>query len=140
MNIEIYIDGAALPNPGEIGFAAVLIAKEGDTVKHQKIVSGYERRGTNNVAEIMAAGVGLMALTKPSKVTVYSDSQYVVATMNGDYKRSSNHDTWRKLDLVIERGRHEVTWVWVRGHAGNEYNELAHQAANKAIAQKRGTS
>lgn len=139
MNIEIWCDGSAFPNPGEVGAAAVLVAKEGDRILKESIISIYTAKGTNQVAEILAAVIGLSALKRQSEVTVYTDSQYVVKTMNGEYKRRANLEFWKLLDAAINQQNHQVTWVWVRGHVGNKYNEMAHEAANKAIARKRGT-
>lgn len=141
--VIIYTDGACLPNPGPGGYAAILIA--GGTRK--QIVGGH-RLTTNNRMEILAAIVGLEALKRPCRVTLYSDSKYLVDTImlgwaqrwraNG-WKRNSkeyavNTDLWgRLLDLCAT---HQVKFVWVKGHAGQRENELCDQLSVDAARSK----
>lgn len=136
--VEISTDGACLGNPGPGGWGAVLRYKG-----HEKQLSGSEADSTNNKMELTAAIEGLAALTKPSKVVLYTDSTYV---RNGIMKWVSgwqangwktaakqpvkNADLWRRL--VDEEKRHEVTWKWVKGHAGDHYNEIADTLATSA--------
>lgn len=135
MKIEIYTDGAAMPNPGELGYAAVLVAMDDDGTVLKRITrSGYKKHGTNNQAEILAAIIGLQALQKPSTVTVYSDSQYLVKVASGEWNSNKNGDDFRVLRTVMQE--HDVTWQWVRGHNGNPHNEMAHDAANRALANR----
>jgi ribonuclease HI len=139
--ITIYTDGACLGNPGPGGYGVVLL----DGQQRQELAVGY-RLTTNNRMEMMAAIAGLEALAVPSSVTLYSDSQYLVdAVMKGWAKRwrangwkrnakdkAKNPDLWAKILGLCEQ--HQVTFIWVRGHAGNVENErcdrLAVAAAN----------
>ncbi len=120
--IEIYTDGACLGNPGPGGWAAVIF-EQGD----RRIVKGREDHTTNNRMEILAVVEGLKALVEPGRVTVFSDSQYLINTMTKSWKRKANLDLWEKLDAVV--GRHEVTWCWVKGHDGHPMNEMADRLA-----------
>jgi len=128
--VLIYTDGACTGNPGPGGYAA-LIVRDGET---QEISGGFART-TNNRMEILAAISGLETLERPSKVTVYSDSQYVVnAISKGWAKRwqannwmrnpkeaAVNPDLWTRLLALC--AKHEVEFSWVRGHAGHPENE-----------------
>jgi len=129
-NVTIYTDGACIKNPGAGGYGVVLLHGQ-----HRKELSGGFRLTTNNRMEIMAAIVGLQALKTKCAVTVYSDSRYVVdAIMLGwvekwranGWKRTktelaSNSDLWELLFQLCLK--HEVKFVWVKGHAGNPGNE-----------------
>jgi ribonuclease HI len=130
--VVIYTDGAAAPNPGAGGYGVVL--RFGIRSKE---VSGGFRLTTNNRMELMAVIVGLEALKEPCKVTLHSDSQYIVnavtsgaafrwrangwAINRGRTKPAKNTDLWERLLAAYER--HEVEMVWVKGHAGIEDNE-----------------
>ena len=137
--IEIFTDGACSGNPGPGGWGAIL-----RTGAHEKELSGGEKATTNNRMEMMAVIQGLAALTRPSKVTLYTDSRYVLdgATKwiknwkkNGwktaDKKPVKNEDLWRLLE--VEAARHEIAWKWVRGHDGHAENERADALARGAI-------
>ena len=128
--VEIYTDGGADPNPGYGGYAAILIC--GD---HTREVSGGKPNQTNNRMEIQAAIEGLRALKYPCEVTVYSDSQLVIETMKGNYGMNKNHDLWQTLFEAAKP--HTVTWVKVRGHNGNAWNERAHDLVQQAIRETR---
>lgn len=135
VTVTIYTDGACQPNPGESGYAAVLIAQdESGREIARKVVHGYEAQSTNQRAEIGAAIIGLKALTKPSTVTVISDSRYVVNTMNGYYSTGSNLDLWQELKALA--AQHKVNWCWVKGHNGHPGNELAHEESVRAMRLK----
>lgn len=136
--VEISTDGACLGNPGPGGWGAVLRYRG-----HEKEISGGTADTTNNKMELTAAIEGLAALTKPSTVVIYTDSTYVrngimkwVAgwQSNGwqtkDRKPVKNADLWRRL--IEEERRHRVTWRWVKGHAGDHYNEIADRLATDA--------
>lgn len=125
-NVTIYCDGACVPNPGAMGIGIVLIS--GD---HRREISEYIGLGTNQAAEIHAARRALEVLRMPCKVTVYSDSQYLVRTMNGDWKPRTNLEAWEMLQRVANQ--HEVEWQWVRGHDGTPENERADELANTAV-------
>ncbi len=138
--VKIYTDGSSRGNPGPGGFGTVLIF--GGHEKH--LSRGFERT-TNNRMEIMAALEGLRALKEPCAVTIYSDSQYLVNAMtkgwlegwkrNGWAKKNrkeelKNVDLWKELDAAVRD--HKVEWVWVRGHAGDHYNEVCDRLATDA--------
>ncbi len=136
--VELYTDGSALGNPGPGGYGAVLLFNE-----FRKELSAGFQRTTNNRMEIMAAIAGLKALKEPCAVTVYSDSKYVVNAMDqgwvqGWRKRGwkrkdgplKNADLWQEIYALAET--HEVTWKWVKGHAGNPLNERCDELAVSA--------
>lgn len=124
--VTIYCDGACVPNPGAAGIGAVLIFGQ-----HRRELCAPIGKASNNGAEIMAAVHALRALTKRCKVTLYSDSQYLVRTMNREFQRGSNQALWVLLDQAA--APHECTWVWVRGHNGNVNNERANALAENAV-------
>ena len=135
-HVIIHTDGACSGNPGPGGWAAIL--KYG---KYERELSGGEKQTTNNRMELTAAIKALEALTEPCRVTLYSDSQYLVNAMTKGWakawkqkgwKRSDgnpalNPDLWEKLLSLCDI--HEVEFVWVRGHEGNEYNERCDRLA-----------
>lgn len=137
-DVKIYTDGACWGNPGPGGWAAILISG-----RHKNEICGAELQTTNNRMEITAALEALKALKQASVVQLFTDSSYLVnaatAWMPGwkarGWKRKDgvllNADLWRELDREI--ARHEITWNWVKGHAGNRYNERADKLANDAI-------
>ena len=127
--VELYTDGACRGNPGKGGYEAILVYG-----KYEKEISGGERETTNNRMELMAAIAGLSALKEPCKVKLYSDSKYLVDAYNqgwvyswreSGWKRGKeelkNPDLWDKLFSLTEQ--HEVTFIWVKGHNGHDYNE-----------------
>ena len=124
-SINIHTDGACRGNPGRGGWAAVL------TDGGKRIIHGFEDSTTNNRMEILAAIRGLEITEKGSVVTVHSDSQYLVNTMVKGWKRKANLDLWTRLDEILE-GR-DVSWEWVKGHAGNPLNEEADQWATWSV-------
>ena len=137
--VEIFTDGACLGNPGPGGWAALLRYK---TV--EKEISGGERDTTNNRMELMAAICALESLRRGSAVRLTTDSQYVLQGIeqwlprwqaNGwrtsDRKPVKNQDLWERLDAAVLA--HEISWHWVKGHAGNAGNERVDQLANEAI-------
>lgn len=95
----------------------------------------YLGSATNQQAEIAAATIGLKTLTEPCKVRVLSDSNYVVQTMLGKFRKKANHDWWKKLDKAAEK--HDITWEWVKGHAGHQVQEVADSMARKAAEMGR---
>src|SRR5215217_671136 len=142
--VTIYTDGGADPNPGTGGWAAVLLDKATGTVRE---LSGGEGRATNNRMELTAAIRALEALTRPCKVRLYTDSQYlrkgITEWLPGwiarGWKRKDgelqNEDLWRRLAELIKE--HDIRWDWVKGHAGNKWNERADQLATLAIREQR---
>lgn len=141
--VEIFTDGACSGNPGPGGWGAVL--RYGEV---EKELNGGERATTNNRMEMMAAIMALEALKRPSKVDLYTDSNYlrdgIMKWIHG-WKRNGwktaarqpvkNVDLWQRLELAIER--HDVTWHWVRGHAGHPENERADALARAGIVRVR---
>lgn len=140
--VEIYTDGACRGNPGPGGWAAILVCG-----KKEKELTGGEPQTTNNRMELTAAIEGLRALKQPSKVTLYSDSRYLVDGMTKGWarswrargwKRSSrepalNADLWAQLLELSEK--HQVTFVWLRGHAGDPENERCDQLSVQAASR-----
>jgi ribonuclease HI len=140
--VIIYTDGACLGNPGPGGYAAVLLSGE-----RRKVISGGRRLTTNNRMEIMAAIEAVAHLKWPCQVTIYSDSRYLVDAMrkgwavrwrSNGWKRNwkdaaVNSDLWGQLLDLCEK--HEVDFVWVRGHAGDTLNELCDRLSVEAARQ-----
>lgn len=126
--IVIYTDGACSGNPGPGGYAAILVAydAQGKVVKERE-VAGCARESTNNRMEITAVIEGLKALTRPAQVAVVTDSKYIMNTITKGWKRKKNHDLWEQLDELT--ARHQVSWEYVKGHAGHEYNERCDKLA-----------
>ena len=142
-HVIIYTDGACIGNPGPGGYGAVLIFGE-----QRRELSGGYRRTTNNRMELMGPIKGLEALNQTCRVTLHSDSQYVVRGIemgwakrwrgNG-WKRNRreqavNPDLWGRLLDLCEN--HEVEFQWVRGHAGDVENERCDQLAVQAAHAK----
>ena len=138
-HVTIYTDGACSGNPGPGGWGALL--RYG---KHEKKLSGGESQTTNNRMELTAAIRALQALDRPCRVDFYTDSEYLrrgVTEWMHNWKRRGwktaakkpvkNQDLWRELDAAIQG--HEITWHWVRGHAGHRENERVDRLAREAI-------
>ena len=121
--ITIHTDGACVGNPGPGGWAAILV-EDGS----KRSVQGGQEKTTNNRMEMLAVIKGLEAVPASSKVTVFSDSQYVVNTMTRNWKRKANQDLWPRLDAEV--AKRDVAWQWIRGHAGDPLNEEADRLAN----------
>ena len=140
--VEIYTDGGCEPNPGAGGYGVVLAHPRKRTE-----TSGGFRKTTNNRMEIFAVIAGLEMLTYRCKVTVHSDSQYVVKAMMEGWvaawkrkgwwrtktERPENVDLWKRLDAL--RQMHQVEFRWVKGHAGHAENERCDQLAMAALRQ-----
>lgn len=139
--VEIYTDGACSGNPGPGGWGAVL-----SYGGHVKELSGGEATPTtNNRMELMAAIQALESLSRPSRVRLHTDSAYLrngimswlAAWKRNNWRTSSkqpvkNEDLWRRLDAAA--ARHEIQWLWVKGHAGDPGNERADALANRGMA------
>lgn len=138
MQVTIYSDGGADPNPGIGGWAALL--RYG---KREKVLTGNDPHTTNNRMELTAAIAALRALKGPREVTFYTDSEYLRRgitewienwaqknwrTEGG--KPVANEDLWRELWALTQE--HEIEWHWVRGHSGNRFNERVDQLARRA--------
>ncbi len=138
-----YTDGACSGNPGPGGWGALLIAREGDRVVKERELHGGAPETTNNRMELLAAITALETLSKPTKVTVVTDSAYVkdgITKWIHSWKRNGwkkkgglkNVDLWQRLDAAA--ARHDVTWEWVKGHAGHPENERADELARAGMA------
>lgn len=138
--VVIYTDGACKGNPGPGGWGAWLRSGE-----HEKELSGGEPLTTNQRMELTAAIEALTALTRPSRVVLYTDSRYVLGGITSwiqGWKRNGwknsakapvkNADLWRALDAAA--ARHTIEWRWVKGHAGDVGNERADTLANAGAA------
>ncbi|MCX7627011.1 MAG: ribonuclease HI [Methylophilaceae bacterium] len=137
--IEIYADGACRGNPGPGGWGAWL--RSG---RHEKELFGGELQTTNNRMELTAVIRALECLKRPSRVRIFTDSQYVqkgISEWIKDWKargwRTSNRepvknaDLWQRLDALASQ--HEIEWVWVKGHAGHAGNVRADALANRGV-------
>ena len=140
-----FTDGACSGNPGPGGWGALLVARNGGVVLREKALSGGEPATTNNRMELLAAISALESLSRPSAITVVTDSAYVkngVTTWLHGWKRNGwktaarkpvkNEDLWRRLDEA--QARHRVTWEWIKGHAGHPENERADELARAGMA------
>ncbi len=141
--VTVFTDGACSGNPGPGGYGAILIS--GD---HRKEIKGGEAKTTNNRMELMAAIAALEALKRPCAVELHTDSQYLrlgITQWLAAWKRNGwrtaarqpvkNDDLWKRLDEAAKR--HQVTWHWVRGHAGHDENERADELARQGLKEAR---
>ena len=144
--VQIYTDGACSGNPGPGGWGAILMygGKE-------KELSGGERSTTNNRMELTSVIAALEALREPCEVSLYTDSQYVANAINLGWLKSwrkmgwkrkggeiKNPDLWIKLEPLLET--HKVKFIWVKGHAENQYNNRCDKLAVTAARQQGGES
>ncbi|AKR54534.1 ribonuclease H [Youhaiella tibetensis] len=138
--VTIHTDGACSGNPGPGGWGAIL-----EYGGKRKELKGGEALTTNNKMELTAAIEALSALKRPCKVELYTDSQYVKNGVQGwvhnwkrngwrtaDKKPVKNVELWQALDAAVQR--HDVSWHWVKGHAGHDLNERADELANEGMA------
>ena len=137
--VTIYTDGGCIDNPGPGGYGVVLLHDS-----HRKELYGGFRMTTNNRMEILAAIAGLEALKEPCRVTLFSDSQYLVNAIEKEWalrwradgwwrnkkERAVNPDLWERLLKLCEV--HQVKFKWVRGHAGQRENERCDALAQTA--------
>lgn len=140
-----WTDGACSGNPGPGGWGVLLRAMDGDTVVKERELQGGEADTTNNRMELMAAISALETLTRPTALTITTDSAYVKNGVTGwihgwkrngwktaDRKPVKNVDLWQRLDAA--QARHKVTWAWIKGHAGHAENERADELARAGMA------
>ncbi len=139
-NVSIWTDGACSGNPGPGGWGAVL--RYGS---REKELNGGEPLTTNTRMELTAAIEALESLTRPCAVSLHTDSQYLRGGITGwlhgwkrngwrtsDKKPVKNEDLWRRLDAAA--ARHAIDWLWVKGHAGDAFNERADKLAREGMA------
>ncbi|RGS50759.1 ribonuclease HI [Olsenella sp. AF16-14LB] len=144
MRVVAYSDGSSRGNPGPGGFGTVLLYTDPAGQTHKRELSQGYRRTTNNRMELMGAIAALEALTRPCSVELHSDSQYVVKAFNDHWidgwirrgwKTSQkqpvkNVDLWNRL--LAAMAPHDVSFVWVKGHAGHDLNERCDELATTA--------
>ena len=139
MQLEAFTDGACSGNPGPGGWGVLLRMGQ-----HEKELWGGEPETTNQRMELQAAIESLKALKKHCRIAIYSDSKYVVQGMNtwihgwkkNGWKNTgkkpvANKSLWEELDQLS--ASHDVTWVWVKGHAGHPGNERADELARRGV-------
>ena len=139
--VAIWTDGACSGNPGPGGWGAILSADG-----RERELCGGEPATTNNRMELMAAIAALEALSRPCRVELHTDSQYLRGGVMGwidawnangwrtaSRKPVKNEDLWRRLDAAAQR--HEIEWFWVKGHAEDEMNALADKLAREGMAE-----
>ena len=143
--IIAYTDGACSGNPGPGGWGVILQAKDGLVLIKERELFGGEKDTTNNRMELIAAISCLESLEKPTKLTLFTDSNYVKGGITewmktwkkNEWKTESkksvkNVDLWKRLDKA--RQKHNVTWKWVKGHSGQTENERADELARQGMA------
>ena len=128
--VAIFCDGSSLGNGRDASRAAAvaLLGYKG----YWRAFGEYLGTATNQQAEIAAAAVGLESLTQPCQVSVFTDSRYVVETMNGRFRKKANQSWWERLERAASA--HKVNWEWTRGHAGHILQEAADNAARRIAA------
>lgn len=136
--VTIYTDGSCEPNPGPGGWAALLLHG-----KHEKELYGSEPQTTNNRMELTAAVRALESLKEPCRVELYTDSEYLkrgITDWLPDWRRRgwkrksgklANVELWQELEESLKS--HQVAWHWLRGHAGNRFNERVDSLARKSM-------
>lgn len=140
-----HTDGACSGNPGPGGWGVLLEAKQDGAVVKTRELCGGEAETTNNRMELMAAIQALEVLERPSAITIITDSTYVkngVTSWIHNWKKNGwktaakkpvkNAELWQRLDAA--RARHDVTWKWIKGHAGHDENERADELARAGMA------
>lgn len=150
MLVKIYTDGAARGNPdGPGGYGVILHYTDSRGTLHEREFSQGYQRTTNNRMELMAAIIGLEALTKPCEVELYSDSRYLTDAFNqhwienwirrgwkhGRNEAVKNAELWKRLLAAMEP--HKVTYIWVKGHDGHSLNERCDALATAAADGER---
>ncbi|MGN1392662.1 MAG: ribonuclease HI [Succinivibrionaceae bacterium] len=134
--VTIYTDGSSLGNPGPGGYGIILNYKQ-----YEKELSQGFKYTTNNRMELLGAISGLEALKEPCKVTIITDSRYVIDGITKwiiNWKKTKrlysnnllNNDLWKRLDELSQK--HKITWKWVKGHNGHDQNERCDILAKKA--------
>jgi len=143
--IHAWTDGACSGNPGPGGWGVVMRAMDGETIVKERELKGGEPDTTNNRMELLAAINALETLTRPTDITITTDSAYVKNGVTGwihGWKRNGwktankkpvkNVDLWQRIDAA--QHTHNVTWKWIKGHAGHAENEQADELARAGMA------
>ena len=146
--VQLFTDGACSGNPGPGGWGVLLLARESEVVVKERTLCGGEADTTNNRMELLAAISALETLARPSDIVVVTDSAYVKNGVTGwifgwkrngwktaDRKPVKNVDLWQRLDAA--QARHNVTWKWIKGHAGHPENERVDALATAAARAQR---
>ena len=144
VDLVAHTDGACSGNPGPGGWGVLMQAKDGATVVKERTLSGGEADTTNNRMELMAAIMALETLERPATITIVTDSAYVKNGITGwihGWKRNGwrasgnkpvkNVELWKRLEEATKR--HQVTWKWIKGHAGHAENERADELAREGM-------
>ena len=141
--VTLYTDGACSGNPGKGGYCAILMYQGA-----QKTISGYEENTTNNRMELIAIIEGLRALKEKCKVLLYSDSSYCLNAFTQNWIASWQANGWKTADkkpvknvelwqeLLKLTNYHDITFIKVKGHSDNEYNNLCDRIARGEITKK----
>ena len=127
MSIEIYTDGSSLGNPGPSGWG-VIILEEDDIQISEIILSGNEKKSTNNRMELKAVIESIEFVTE-KEIKIYTDSKYVINCAKGIWKIKKNIDLWNIYKKVSKNKK--IEYVWVKGHNGNKYNEMVDKIAKE---------
>ncbi|MES2816791.1 MAG: ribonuclease HI [Pseudomonadota bacterium] len=140
-----YTDGACSGNPGPGGWGVLMVARENGVVVKERTLQGGEQLTTNNRMELLAAISALEALTRPTELTIVTDSAYVkngITDWIAGWKRKGwrtaggspvkNVELWQRLEAAA--ATHSVTWRWIKGHAGHAENERADELARAGMA------
>ena len=140
-----FTDGACSGNPGPGGWGVLMRAVDQGSVVKERELSGGEAMTTNNRMELMAAISALETLARPTRIIIVTDSAYVkngITEWMAAWKRKNwrtaagpavkNVDLWQRLDAA--QARHDVTWRWIKGHAGHAENERADALARAGMA------
>ncbi|MDP3197576.1 ribonuclease HI [Tabrizicola sp.] len=140
-----YTDGACSGNPGPGGWGVLMVARENGVVVKERTLQGGEPLTTNNRMELLAAISALEALTRPTELTIVTDSAYVkngITEWISGWKRKGwrtaggspvkNVELWQRLEAAA--ATHKITWRWIKGHAGHAENERADELARAGMA------
>ena len=140
-----YTDGACSGNPGPGGWGVLMLARADGVVVKERTLQGGEAHTTNNRMELLAAISALEALTKPTPITIITDSAYVkngITEWIVGWKRKGwrtaggspvkNVELWQRLEVA--QAGHQVVWKWIKGHAGHAENERADELARAGMA------
>lgn len=138
-HVSIYTDGACRPNPGEGGWAAILIFGP-----HEKVLTGGSSETTSNRMELQAAVAALETLKQQCYVDIHVDSRYLQKGITewlprwqtrhwytSEGNAVKNVDLWQRLDQLVRN--HKVNWHWIQGHSGHPHNDRVHQLAQEAL-------